>query len=54
MMFCSVIYITGKFGIVYKAYYKPEENTIIEVAIKTLKCVLLKFLSECSLFCYCL
>ena len=42
-MFCSVIYITGTFGIVYKAYYTPEENTVTEVAVKTIKCVLLKF-----------
>ena len=44
MIFCFVIYITGKFGIVYKAYYTPEENTVTEVAVKTIKCVLLKFL----------
>ena len=28
----------------YKAYYKSEENKIIEVAVKTVKCVLLKLL----------
>ena len=42
-MFYSVIYTIGKFGIVYKAYYTPEENTVTEVAVKTIKCVLLKF-----------
>ena len=37
----NVIFV-GKFGIVYKAYYTPEENKTIEVAVKTVKCVLFK------------
>ena len=36
------VIFAGKFGIVYKAYYTPEENKIIEVAVKTVKCMLFK------------
>ena len=36
-----IIFIIGKFGVVNRAYYKPEDNKIIEVAVKTVKCVLL-------------
>ena len=34
----SIIFNTGKFGVVYKAQYKSEEHKIIEVAVKTVKC----------------
>ena len=33
--------IIGQFGVVNKAYYKREENKKVEVAVKTVKCVLL-------------
>ena len=36
------VIFAGKFGIVYKAYYTPEEKKIIEVAVKTVKCLLFK------------
>ena len=35
------MFIIGQFGVVNKAYYKPEENKKVEVAVKTVKCVLL-------------
>ena len=34
-------FMIGQFGVVSKAYYTPEENKKIEVAVKTVKCVLL-------------
>ena len=36
------MFIIGKFGVVNKAYYKSKDNKIIEVAVKTVKCVLFK------------
>ena len=33
------MFTVGKFGVVYKAYYTSKENTITEVAVKTVKCV---------------
>ena len=35
------MFTLGQFGVVNKAYYKPEENKKVEVAVKTVKCVLL-------------
>ena len=37
----QIFFITGKFGIVYKAHYVSEENKTIEVAVKIAKRVLL-------------
>ena len=33
------VYALGKFGVVYKALYTSKENTITEVAVKTVKCI---------------
>ena len=36
------MFMIGQFGVVSKAYYyMPEENKKVEVAVKTVKCVLL-------------
>ena len=40
--FAFTWFLIGKFGVVNKAYYKSEDNKINEVAVKTVKCVLLK------------
>ena len=32
-----IVLNTGKFGVVYKAYYTSEEHKVIEVAVKTVK-----------------
>ena len=50
--------MAGKYGVVYKGFYTDKENKTIEVAIKTVKGILVYYHKSLyvhiDLFCFCL
>ena len=49
MNFINIYFVIGKFGVVYKGFYTTKEDTLIEVAIKTVKGVTYKLVCTYNL-----